>query len=331
MRVSLKAGLQKLVWPATALALVLLFDALFLKGFFHVEVKNGHLYGSLIDILNRAAPVGLLALGMTLVIATRGVDLSVGATMAIAGAVAALIVTRPGASLGQVIALGLLAALICGLWNGVLVAVLDIQPIVATLILMVAGRGVAQLLAQGQIITFENPRFEFLGSGHFLMLPFPIWLVLAGLLVVAAVTRLTALGLFIEAVGDNPVASRYAGVPTWVVKLAVYAVCGLCAGVAGLIMTADIKGCDASNIGLTYELDAILATVIGGTALTGGRFFLVGSLLGSVLLQSVTTTIQTSNIKPEWNLVVKAAVIVVVCLLQSEPVRRRLFKAGGAK
>lgn len=325
-----RAGLLKLLWPLVALGLVLLFDALFLKGFFHLEVKDGHLYGSLIDILNRAAPIGLLALGMTLVIATRGVDLSVGASMAIAGAVGALVITHHG-SLSHAIVYGLLAGLGCGLWNGVLVAVLDIQPIVATLILMVAGRGVAQLLAQGQIITFEQPSFEFLGSGHLLRLPFPIWLVLLTFLVVAAVTRLTALGLFIEAVGDNPVASRYSGVPTWVVKLLVYAVCGVCAGLAGLVMTADIKGCDASNIGLTYELDAILATVIGGTSLAGGRFYLVGSLLGAVLLQSVTTTIQTSNIAPEWNLVVKAAVIVVVCLLQSEPVRKKLAGRGGAR
>ena len=297
-------------------------------------MREGHLYGSLIDILKNAAPFALLALGMTLVLATKGVDLSVGAVMAVSGAVAAVLITREHPPpIIVAFGLALVAALLCGVWNGLLVAWLDIQPIVATLILMVAGRGIAQLLADGQIITFENKAFEFVDGGFLLGIPVPIFIALAALLIVGALTRLTALGLFIEAVGDNPEASRYTGVPTNLVKVMVYAVCAVCAGVAGLIATSSIKGADASNVGLTYELDAILATVIGGTSLNGGRFFLVGSVLGAILLQTLTTTIQTSNIKPEYNLVVKAVVIVVVCVLQSEVVRRKLagLRRGGAQ
>ncbi|MBI5834870.1 MAG: ABC transporter permease [Armatimonadetes bacterium] len=327
-------GVAKLIWPLLALGVVLLYDVFYVPGFFHIEVRDGHLYGSLVDILKNAAPFALLALGMTLVLATKGVDLSVGAVMAVSGAVAAVLVTRQNPPpIGVAFGLALLAALVCGVWNGALVALLDIQPIVATLILMVAGRGIAQLLADGQIITFENKTFAFLDGGFLLGIPVPIFIALAALLIVGALTRMTALGLFIEAVGDNPTASRYAGVPTWLVKMMVYAVCGVCAGVAGLIATSSIKGADASNVGLTYELDAILATVIGGTSLNGGRFFLMGSVLGAVLLQTLTTTIQTSNIKPEYNLVVKAVVIVVVCVLQSEVVRRKLagLRRGGAQ
>jgi simple sugar transport system permease protein len=316
---------QKLKWPLLALALVLLFNFLFTPNFFHLEVKNGRLYGSLIDIFNRAAPTMLISLGMTLVIATGGVDLSVGAVMAIAGAVAALLLTKTTQSVPVVIFVSLGAAVLAGVWNGTLVGLFNITPIVATLILMVSGRGVAQLMTGGQIITFENEKFQFIGRGSLLGLPFTIWLVLFAWIVLTLFARRTAAGLFIESTGDNPTASRYAGVNTRAVKLLVYAICSLLAGVAGLIATTDIKAADAEHAGLWLELDAILATVIGGTALTGGRFFLAGSLVGAILIQSLTTTILTRGVAVEWTQVVKAVVIVIVCLIQSETFRRAAF------
>ncbi|MBI2302372.1 MAG: ABC transporter permease [Armatimonadetes bacterium] len=319
---------SKLVWPALALATVLAFNALSSPGFFHVELRDGHLFGTLINILNRAAPVMLVSLGMTLVLATRGVDLSVGAVMAIAGAVAADLVVW-GAGLPGVVAAARGAALVAGLFNGLLVARFDIQPIVATLILMVAGRGVAQLLTGGQIVTFENRAFEFIGGGFWLGLPFPVMLTGLTLGGLAALSGCSALRLFIEAVGGNATASRGAGVPVARVKLAVYGLSGVCAGVAGLIATSDIKGADANNAGLYLELDAILAAVIGGTSLNGGRFSLIGALLGALVIQAVTTTILTRNVPAELTLVVKALVVVVVFLLQSEPFRRRLAGRGG--
>jgi simple sugar transport system permease protein len=333
-------GSVHLLWPLLALAGVLLFDLLFSPGFFRVSMLDGRLFGSTIDILNRGAPVLLLSLGMTLVIATGGVDLSVGAVMAICGALAAGLVARPDffvlsnlppMSPLLVIAVALLAGLICGLWNGALVALLDIQPIIATLILMVAGRGVAQLLSDGQQITFHDPTLEYVGRGVLLWLPFPITIAVAGFILIALLTRATALGLFIESVGNNPVAARYCGVNTRLVKLLAYAVSGLCAAAAGLIVTADNTQSDANSTGLYLELDAILAVVIGGTALTGGRFFLLGSVIGAILIQALTTTILTTRfveggIPPQVTLVVKAAVVIAVCLLQAPRFRERVAR-----
>jgi len=316
---------HKLKWPLIALGLALLFNAIFTTGFFSFTIRDGRLYGSVIDILNRAAPVMLLALGMTLVIATSGVDLSVGAVMAITGASAALLLTK-GLAVPIVISLSLLIAITAGLWNGALVGAFKVPLIVATLILMVSGRGVAQLLTGGQIITFENKAFEFIGRGAFAGLPFTITLVLIAWGILSLLKARTAFGLFIECTGDNETASRYAGLNTNLVKLTAYCICALCAGVAGLIVTTDIKAADANNAGLWLELDAILATVIGGTALTGGRFYLAGSLVGAILIQTLTTTILTRGVAVELTLVVKAVVVLLVCLLQSEKFRAAVWK-----
>jgi len=312
-------------WALLSLCLILLFDLVFVPGFFSIQVRDGHFFGSSIDILNRGAPVMLLALGMTLVIATGGVDLSVGATMAIIGSLAALMVTKwhyPFA----VVSLGF--ALLLGLWNGILVAIFKIQPIVATLILMVSGRGIAQLLTDGQIITFDDKALSFIGTGFLFKVPFSITLVLIVLGLTALLTRRTAMGLFIESVGDNATASRYAGIDVRTVQLFVYAFCGFCAGIAGLVATTNMRAADANNTGLNLELDAILAVVIGGTLLTGGRFQLVGSVLGALVIQTLTTTILTKGVPIEYTLVVKALTVLAVCLLQSEKFRAK-FKLKG--
>jgi simple sugar transport system permease protein len=278
-----------------------------------------------VDVLNRGTPVALAALGMTLVIATGGVDLSVGAVMAITGSVAAVLITKAGFSVPAVIVSALSVAILAGFWNGLLVAVFRISPIVATLILMVSGRGVAQLISGGQIITFENKSFEFISRGSFLGLPFTITLTLFVLAILTLLKRRTALGLFIEATGDNETASHVSGINTRLVKLTAYGVCSFCAGIGGLILVTDIKAADANNAGLWLELDAILATVIGGTALQGGRFYLVGSLVGAILIQTLTTTILHRGVPVEFTLIVKALVIVIVCLLQSEAFRKMLY------
>jgi simple sugar transport system permease protein len=310
-----------------ALGLLLAFNLLFTPGFFRLEWTEGHLYGSLVDVLNRAAPVLLTALGMTLVIATGGIDLSVGAVIAVAGSVAALLITRAGLDTAAVVTTTLGVCLLAGAWNGVLVSLCRIQPIVATLVLMVAGRGIAQLLTGGQIITFTHPGFAFVGGGYLLGLPFTVTLVAVTFAATAALTRLTALGLFIESVGNNETASRYAGVNVRLVKLLVYAGCGLCAGTAGLVVAADIKAADANNAGLYVELDAILAAVIGGTSLAGGRCSLLGTIVGALIIQTLTTTILTRGVPVEFTLVVKAVVVLTVCLLQSDALRERLRRA----
>jgi ribose/xylose/arabinose/galactoside ABC-type transport system permease subunit len=318
-----------LFWPLAALGLLLIFNLAFTPGFFHIEIKDGRLFGSLIDILNRGAPVMLLAIGMSLVIATAGVDLSVGAVIAIAGAAAVLLITTTELSVPIVVLNALGSSLIAGAWNGILVAYIGIQPIVATLILMVAGRGVAQLLTGGQILTLENRSFEFIGGGYLAGLPVPTVIVAIVFVVTALLTRRTALGLFIESVGGNETAARYSGINARLVKTMVYAVCGVCAGVAGLIIASDIKAADANNAGLWLELDAILAVVIGGTSLTGGRFYLFGSLIGALIIQTLTTTILSRGVAVEFTLVVKAIVVLAVCLLQSDAFRTSVARRFG--
>ncbi len=294
---------------------ILLADRLVSSQFFDIRLQDGRLFGSLVDVFNRGAPVALLSLGMVLVIATRGIDLSVGAVMAIAGAVAASLVD----SYSVPVALGaaLFVGVVCGLWNGFLVAVLRIQPIVATLILMVAGRGIAQLITEGRIVTFSSPSLAWFGNGSVLGVPTPVAITLGMLLLTLLLVRGTALGVLIEATGANARASELAGIGTWAVTIAAYVWCGLCAAVAGVISAADILGADANNAGLWLELDAILAVVIGGTSLFGGRFSVILAVLGALIIQAMNTGILLSGYRPELNLVVKAVVVIAVLLLQS--------------
>ncbi|KHT24534.1 galactofuranose ABC transporter, ATP-binding protein YtfT [Pectobacterium carotovorum] len=312
VRLTFTEGVPQLL----ALVAILLIDSMVAPNFFSLHIQDGRLFGSLIDILNRGAPVALLALGMTLVIATGGIDLSVGAVMAIAGATAATLTTA-GHPLPSVLLIALLVGALCGLWNGFLVAVLQIQPIVATLMLMVAGRGIAQLITEGQIITFDNAGLAKLGSGTLFYLPMPVIIACVMLLALWILTRKTALGLFIESVGINLRSARNAGVSTKLVLVAAYVICGVCAAVAGVIVTADIRGADANNAGLWLELDAILAVVIGGGSLLGGRFNLLLSVVGALIIQSMNTGILLSGYRPEFNLVLKALVVLLVLVMQS--------------
>jgi simple sugar transport system permease protein len=306
--------------PAGALGSILLANALFTPGFFDITIANAQLQGSTVDILTRGSILVIVAIGMTLVIATGGVDLSVGAVVAIAGAATAVTVNA-GHTAFVAIIFALSLAAVAGGFNGVLVAGARIQPIVATLILMVAGRGVAQLITHGQTVDFDDPVLAFLDEGTFGLIPMPVILALAMLGVTIVITRTTAIGLFIEAVGDNETASRLAGVRTRVVKLLAYTLCGLGAGVAGILAAADVRAADANNAGFYLELDAILAVVIGGTPLIGGRFTLVGTVLGALFIQTLTTTLLRHDVNDNATLVVKAIVVIGVCLMLSERFR----------
>ena len=327
---------HRLAWPVATLVLLLALNAAFNPTFLHIEWRDGHLYGSLIDILNRAAPLVLVALGMTLVIATRGIDISVGAVVAIAAALAAAmiggsLVVKDGAAaevsrfpMSLAIVAALAVAAVCGLWNGLLVARIGMQPIIATLILMVAGRGIAQLITGGQIITIYYAPYFFIGGGYLLGLPFALFIAAGvAVLMYLAVTR-TALGLFIQSVGINPAAAHLAGVRARRLIVGVYVFCAFCAGLAGLIISSNVKSADGNNAGLLLELDAILAVTLGGTALTGGRFSLVGSVIGALIIQTLTYAIYSMGVPPEINLVVKAVVVFLGMLLQSSEFRGQL-------
>jgi ribose/xylose/arabinose/galactoside ABC-type transport system permease subunit len=320
----------RLIWPLLSIGALLLTNLFVSSGFFSIEMRGGHLYGSLIDILSFGAPLMLVALGMTLVIATGGIDLSVGAVAAISGACACLIISRAENqnSVGTVLvavaaALGL--SILLGLWNGILVAVVGVQPIIATLILLVAGRGIAQLITSGQIITINSSPYERIGAGYLFTLPFSIFIVAGVFAATALVSRRTALGMLIEAVGGNREASRLAGIRSRGLVMLAYAFSGLCAGIAGLMISSIVSSADGNNAGLWIELDAILAVVIGGTALAGGRFFLAGTIVGAVLIQTLVTTIYSIGIPPETNLLFKALVVTIVCLIQSPAFREKVF------
>ena len=318
-----------LLWPTLALVVLLGFNVLLTPSFLSVRVEDGHLYGSLIDILRNGAPVLLVALGMTLVIATRGIDLSVGAVVAISGALAcAHIASAPDAAGAGTIATAMLialgAAVVLGLWNGMLVSTFGIQPIIATLVLMTAGRGVALLVTHGQIVTVTSDPFKVLGAGYALGLPVAILVSLAVFAVVGLITRRSALGMLLESIGVNPEASRLAGVRYRTIVFAVYVFSALCAGVAGLMIASNISAADANNAGLWIEMDAILAVVIGGTSLLGGRFSLTGTILGALIIQTLTTTVYTAGITPETTLVFKAIVVIAVCLMQAPKFRQLL-------
>ncbi|WP_071795187.1 ABC transporter permease [Natronohydrobacter thiooxidans] len=298
------------------LSAVIVLVSMFFPSFWQIVYVNDRLVGIPIDIVKRGAPVALLAIGMTLVIATRGIDLSVGAVMAICGASAAWSIDQ-GFGIWAALGIAGAAGLICGLWNGLLVAVFGIQPIVATLILMVAGRGVAQLITGGTILTFDNEAFAYLGSGTFLGVPVPavIW-VLTGIFFGLLVRR-TALGLLVESIGVNLRASTLTGINSRVLLIAVYMGSGFCAALAGIIATADIRGADANNAGLWLELDAILAVVIGGNSLLGGRFSILASLLGAMIIQTINTGILLAGFPSEYNLVIKAVLVIIILVLQS--------------
>jgi len=304
-------------------------------------MKDGHLYGSLVDILRNSAPTVALAIGMTLVIATGGVDLSVGAIMAISASVACILIdprivgvnlagnitavvgdpTYSFAPIPIVILVSLLAAVLCGMWNGLLVAFGRIQPMVATLILMIAGRGIAQLITNSIKIIIFNDSFAYIGNG-FIVLPFSLFIVLTLFVGAWLLTRRTAIGLFVESVGISFRASLYSGINEKRIKLFAYAFCGFCAGVAALIAVSSIRTSDANQIGLYTELDAILAVVIGGTVLgAGGRFSLLGSILGALVIQATQTSMYAIGVAASAITAVKAVMVIVVIILYSRQVQ----------
>jgi simple sugar transport system permease protein len=323
-------------WAAVALALLLLYNLIFARSFFNMSVADGHLVGNPINVLHYGSKVMLISLGMTLVIALGGIDLSVGAIMAMAGGVASLMVCNINVTTGAphvpspvwiAVLAGLGIGLLAGLWNGTLIGYLDIQPIVATLILMISGRGLAIFLTNGQVPTIPpESGFVTLGTGMFLGIPMPIWIALAAAIVTMILVRWTALGMFIESIGNNAATCEVAGINTRFIKLMAYGFLGMCCAMAGMVDAAMTKAGDANQIGLDIELDAIVAVAIGGTSLVGGRFCLIGSLLGALAMQTLTVTIQSSGINPQFNYVVKAFVVILICLLQSPKVRAAFAK-----
>ena len=318
---------HRAVWPLVALAVILIVDGFIAPGFFTIRIVQGRLFGSVIDIFYRAVPPALLALGMAVVIGTKGIDLSVGSVIAVVGATIAWRI-HAGDPHFVILLIALGVGLLCGVWNGFLVAVLDIQPIIATLILMVSGRGIGlmiNLIYGGTNPSFESPLLQGLSVGHIGLIPTRLILFAAIFVALWLLIRRTALGLFLESVGGNAAAAKLAGISSRLIKYSAYLISGMCAGWAGIILTADTHTSDPVSVALFSELDAILAVVIGGGSLAGGRIYLGMTLIGALIIQALTTSILMSGLPPEYNLLVKAVVVLFVLLLQSNNFRNAVF------
>jgi ribose/xylose/arabinose/galactoside ABC-type transport system permease subunit len=224
------------------------------------------------------------------------------------------------APLWAVLLVTLIVSALCGLWNGILVAYGKIQPMVGTLILMIAGRGIAQLITNGIRIQIFYEPYAFIGNG-WVILPFPLYIVILVFTLLWLFTRKTSIGLFIESVGVNARSSFFSGIDQRRIKLLAYTLCGLFAGMAGVLASANIKTSDANNIGWALELDAILAVVIGGTLMSGGRFSLLASVIGALVMQATTTSMYAIGVPANAVLAVKGVVVILVLLLYSEQVR----------
>ena len=328
---------NKLAWAVVAELLILLVAGLLEPNFFHIEYNatTGMLYGSLIDIVNRSAEITIIAMGMTMVIALGGTDISVGALVAVAGAFALKLLRwdvtmypTPGDyTVKPFILVILVPLLICtamGLFNGVLIGKFKLQPIIATLILMVAGRGIAQIATNGKQFTTGYTPFRFIGQGSMLGLPFPIIVTIVVCAAVMIFVRKTAFGTFVESVGVNPNASRVTGLKSDKIIMIVYTLTGFLSGIAGLIYSSRISSCDSNNAGVNYEMDAILAVVLGGTSMTGGKFSLTGTIIGSLIIRTITTLVYYFGITSESIMAFKAVIILIVIVIQSEPVGKWL-------
>jgi ribose transport system permease protein len=303
----------------TVIALVLLiaFNLMFTRNFATVQTLNVN--------LTQVCTIVIVAVGMTLVIATGGIDLSVGSLMAISGALAPMIFMGKIFPIGNIylaVAVAMIASILVagllGLFNGWLVARFRIQPIVATLVLFIAGRGIGQVMTNGNLQTFRVPEFQWIGLARPFDIPAQV-IIMAAIVAVAAWTlNRTVFGRSILAVGGNEKASEFAGIAVSRIKLAVYAISGLCAGLAGLIVIAINSSSDANLVGLGMELDAIAAVAVGGTLLSGGKATIIGTLLGALTIQLVRYTLLANGVPDAAALVVKAAIIALAVWLQQQ-------------
>ena len=270
--------------------------------------------GNLWNVLLQVSTVVLVAVGMTFVIATGGVDLSVGSTMAIAAAIGAVLAEH-----GVVVALvaAIVSATLVGVLNGALIASLRVQPIVVTLATLIAGRGLAQIISHdGELVSIGNATFLALGRGHAGAIPVAVLVAVAAVAGAVFVLSATPFGRHVLAVGGNSAAARLTGVPVRRTIVLVYAASAALSAVAGLIVAARLGASDAAKIGQSMELDAIAAVVVGGTALSGGRATMSGTVVGALIMQVIATSFNMLLVPYSWSLALKALIILIAVYLQ---------------
>ncbi|MBS5549868.1 MAG: ABC transporter permease [Oscillospiraceae bacterium] len=336
---------QQLFLPIFCMILVLCVNMIYdvsqgrdFYEFFKIGIQNELLSGRLVNILNRGSEVAILAIGMTLVVSSSaGTDISVGSVMALSAGVCCTLLAGAAApqatELAVPLIVGVLAALVvgcvCGAFNGALVAYLNIQPMVATLILWTAARAIGLLVCNNLIVYVRNDAFAMFG-GYIGPVPTPLIIAAVCIAVVTTVLKKSALGLYIQSVGINKKASRIAGLNSQKIIFLCYVLCGLCAGIAGVVASSRITSADTNNIGLNFELDAILAVALGGNSLAGGKFNLAGSIIGAYTIQAITTTMYNLGVSSAVNPVFKAVIVIVIVAVQAPPVKA-FFKKLSAK
>jgi galactofuranose transport system permease protein len=268
---------------------------------------------TLTTLLITVSPIVLVSLGVALAIGTEGIDLSVGSVMALASAFLPLYLGY-GWPVGLSVAL--LVGALAGLVNGSLVAFVGVQPIIATLAMLVGGRGLAQIFAGGRSLLVTDPVILWLGQGRLFGIPAPVIVAVAAVLLVGFLVKRTTFGRYIVAIGGNRSASYLSGHPVRRTLLAVYVISGILAALAGVVATARLGASDPSNIGLLIELSAITAVVVGGTPLSGGKVKVIGTVMGALLIQLISNTFIANNLPFTWAQVLTAAIILVAVYLQ---------------
>ena len=343
-----KVTKMQLFLPVFSMILVMMINIFFdvMDGkaaldFFHISIKNGVLYGRIIDILNRGSEIAILSLGMTLVVsASAGTDISVGSVMSLAGGTCCMLIAGFGVPSASSLAdcahplwigilCGILIAALAGTFNGFLVAYMNIQPMVATLILWSAARALALMLCNNMIVYVRLDQFKVFGS-FVGPIPTPILIAAGCIIVMSLILKFTAVGTYIQSVGINKKAARIAGFDSAKIILLCYTISGLFAGIAGITETSRIYSADTNNIGLNLEMDAILAVALGGNSLGGGKFNLAGSIIGAYTIQAITTTLLARGVSPAQAPVFKAIIVILIVVIQAPPVKE-FFKKRSAK
>ena len=337
---------NQLFIPIVALIILVVFNLIKDPTFFAITVEqnsmgNNVLSGSLITILDFGSELAILALGMTLVTAASGgQDISVGATIAIAGSALLKFLCGPGTTRPETLAmpiicaflLSMVIAMLCGAFNGTLVAVFKIPPMVATLIMYTAGRSIAAWINNNELPIIDDPRFAYFG-GTIPGCPIPttVFIMLICLGVMALLLKRTNLGLYTQAVGINEKSSRLNGINPTAIKILSFVILGACVGVAALIKTSRLCTINYSVIAKDIEMDAILAVALGGNALSGGKFNIWASVFGAYIIQFLTTTLYACHVSSSAIAAYKAVVVIILVVLSAPPVRAKFDAIGKAK
>lgn len=300
--------LAKKYGALSVLILLIVFNSIFTPNFAKVN--------TLLNILIQVSTVMLISLGMTVVISSGGIDISVGSIMAITSITSA---KSLGLGVYPAMLLGLCVGALFGLLAGFLIAKFRIQPIIVTLTFMISGRGIAQVINDAMLLNFIEPKFSFFGLHRFWgVLPIQVVIMVIAIIIMYFVMEKMTFGKYVQAMGDNYKAARLAGINTFLTTMFIYVISATFAGMAGLMETARLSAADANAIGRMIELDAIASVAVGGTSMNGGRANVIGTVIGALIMQIITVSVNMNNIPYSYSLVLKSIIIIVAVYIQRE-------------